>query len=142
MKEWWTLSKIISASIAMIVWFLSLLFALLVLWICVYWTFLVFLIVVCECILQFNLQVFYWEFLHLYSLERLADNFLFLSEFCLVLVSGWSQLQRTSLQVFLPFLFPFPMLSVLEGLVEFGAESIWACLLLAGKFLITASIST
>ena len=98
-KGYWILSKAFSASIEIIMWFLSL--VLFMWWIMVIdlcmlnrpciprmkptWLWLIsFLMCYCG---QF--PVFYWRFLHLCSSWMLAWSFLFLLNLCQVLVSAW-----------------------------------------------------
>mgnify|MGYP007134234002 CR=1 FL=1 len=50
-------------------------------------------------IVGFGLLIFCWEFLHLYSSQLLAYNFLLWWCLCLVLISGWWWLHRVFVSV-------------------------------------------
>ena len=108
------LSKAFSASIEMIIWFLS--FSLLIWYItlidlhilknpCIpginptwsWWAF--------WCVAEFCLLKFCWGFFHLCSSMIMAFSFLFVCCLCLFLVSGWWCPRRMSLEVFLPLQF-------------------------------------
>jgi hypothetical protein len=91
MKGYWNFQRLFSSIIEMIMWLLSLILSCAVshLPICICWTILAFLewIQVDHGIwffqwVEFSLQVFYWEFLHLYSSRILAYSFLFLLYIC------------------------------------------------------------
>ena len=118
----WILSKAFSASIAMIIWFLS--FNLLIWFItlidlhilknpCIpgikpIWSWCMSFLMYCWILLA----KFWWWFLRLCSSVILACSFLFLCCLCLVLVSEWWWPRRMSLEVFLPLQF---FERVLEG---------------------------
>ena len=117
----WIFSKAFSASIEMIIWFLS--FNLLIG--CI--TLIDFHILKNPCISGINptwswcmsflmrcwilFAKFCWGFLHLCLSVISACSFLFLCCLCLVLVSGWWWPRRMSLEVFLPLQF-------FEGVLE------------------------
>lgn len=76
-----------------------------------------------RCLLEFSLQIFYWELLKPYATTKLACDFCFLCP-CLVLVTQQLILASSNeLAVFLPFLF---LCWFLKSLVNLNHGPIWA----------------
>ena len=111
MKECWTLSNAFSASIEMIMWFLTFL---LLMWCMMLidlhmlnnpcepgmnpsWSWCIIFLICCWILLL----KFCWEFLRLHSSKILAYSFLFWWYLCLVLELGWWWCPRMSLGVLL-----------------------------------------